>query len=282
MRIALLGAGRWATEFTAPSIAKVASLSGVWSRRRDRADVLARKFGVDVFETPTEAARSSDAVAIAVEPTAQPELAAIAAHYARPVLLEKPLAATLAEAAELAAILDAREIRSLVVMTYRFLPVARHLMKLRAAGESGDASVVFLTSAHRQEPLDSWRIRAGAVGDIGVHVLDLLGMAMGPIKSVAVQQIDGIAYGIATGPEGRLGRMIFSTTAPVQRRMTTVQISHAGGQHVFGPSSFARPADLGATVLNSFVQTVSGDEAEHLIDHRGALELQRLAAQASQ
>ncbi|WP_232835659.1 Gfo/Idh/MocA family protein [Actinocorallia populi] len=113
------------------------------------------------------------------------EIAIAALAAGKHVLCEKPLANSVAEAAEMAAAAEAaaaRGVRSMVAFNYRRVPAVAFARKLVADGRIGTVRHVraqYLQDwiVDPQHPL-VWRLRrekagSGALGDIGAHIVDM-------------------------------------------------------------------------------------------------------------
>src|SRR5262249_52614709 len=104
LNVGLIGAGPWPRMVTGPVLAAgpETTVTGVWSRTSAHAAEFAEQLGVAVFDDVDALFDSCDAVAIAVAPEAQPELAVRAVRKGKALLLEKPLAADVAGARAIA------------------------------------------------------------------------------------------------------------------------------------------------------------------------------------
>ncbi len=126
-----------------------------------------------------------DIVDIVTPGDSHAEIAIAALEAGKHVLVEKPLANTVAEAeamANAAARAAERGIRSMVGFTYRRVPAVTLLRDLIAEGVVGTVQQV--RAAYRQDwlvdpgtPL-AWRLQkehagSGALGDIGAHIIDM-------------------------------------------------------------------------------------------------------------
>jgi predicted dehydrogenase len=102
LRLAVIGVGHLGRHH-----ARVAAglpgvrLAGVHDHHEGRAEQVAREHALRVFGGPEEAADAADAVVIATPTSTHAELAAFFLERGRDVLVEKPLAATAAEAEDL-------------------------------------------------------------------------------------------------------------------------------------------------------------------------------------
>ena len=96
LRVGVLGTGPWARKTHAPALAAHTGveLAGVWGRRPQAAEELAARFGGRAYADADELIADVDAVAIALPPQIQAELAVRAARAGRHLLLDKPVAAT--------------------------------------------------------------------------------------------------------------------------------------------------------------------------------------------
>lgn len=125
LRIGLVGAGPWARMTHAPALATHpgAVLSGVWGRRPEAADGLASAHGTEAYtgEAGLDALlATSDAVAFAVPPDVQASLAVRAADAGCHLLLDKPVATTVAGAGAVAEAAGRAGVASVVFCTLRF------------------------------------------------------------------------------------------------------------------------------------------------------------------
>ena len=119
MRVALIGAGR-VGEVHAAILAHLVDRLVVHDEDQQPAHGLAGKVGAIVVADPLEALAAVDAAVIATPPAAHASLVKAAAELSRPVLCEKPLAETAADAAELAEYLAERGVLVEVGFQRRF------------------------------------------------------------------------------------------------------------------------------------------------------------------
>jgi predicted dehydrogenase len=139
-----------------------------------------------------------DVIDICTPGDSHAEIAIAALRAGKHVLCEKPLANTVAEAEEMAAVAaEARAagVRTMVGFTYRRVPaigLARRLVEEGRIGEVRHVRAQYLQDwiADPEAPL-SWRLDksragSGALGDIGAHVIDLTQFITGdPVAEVA-------------------------------------------------------------------------------------------------
>jgi len=181
----LVGAGPWARIAHAPMLAAGphTRLAAVWARRFDAATALAEAYGATACATYDELLDRCEAVAYCVPPDIQAELATRAAQAGKALLLEKPVALDLVAARRLAD--AAAGVVTQVVLTNRYHPAVRAFLDEAAGFGAFGARAAFVGDAflggHFSTP---WRLRHGALLDLGPHVLDLLDAALGPIEEI--------------------------------------------------------------------------------------------------
>jgi predicted dehydrogenase len=187
LAVGLVGAGPWARMMTGPVLAAgpQTRVSGVWSHTASHAQELGAILGARVYDDLDALFNGCDAVAIAVTPEAQPDLAICAARAGKTLLLEKPLALDVARAQSVVDAIDENGVGSLVMLTYRFDPELDDFLTEAARLEPVGGRGCFISGAFLAGPFASgWRLERGAVLDIGPHVLDLLESALGEIVEI--------------------------------------------------------------------------------------------------
>lgn len=109
VKVGLVGAGPWARAVHARVLAAgpETQLTAVWARRAEAARETAAPYGADVAARFEDLLDSCEAVAFAVPPSVQAELACRAAEAGKALLLEKPLALDLPSAQRLVDAVDA-------------------------------------------------------------------------------------------------------------------------------------------------------------------------------
>lgn len=205
VRIGLIGYGSWAQRVHIPCIAlsQSASLTAVCGPNLERARELAAQHGAALATTdPAEliASPQVDAILIAAPNDAHAQPAIAAARAGKAVMCEKPLAVTLADAEEMTAAAERADVPNMTAFTWRNVPAAGLARAMVAAGEIGR---IFHVGSHylqgrwlTPDPSRPWRFdrrRAGSgiLGDLGVHVFDLLGWITG-------QRIARVCAGMAS------------------------------------------------------------------------------------
>jgi len=280
--VGLVGAGPWAQFVHGPMLAAgpETRLAGVWARRPEAAAELAARFGSQAFATYDDLLGGCDAVAFAVPPMVQAELAVTAAQAGKALLLEKPIAADLRSAERLADAVGSAGVVSLVVLTWRYAEVVRSFLDDARAVDPTGGFAQFVSGALLGGPFATpWRLERGALLDLGPHVIDLLDAALGPVVDVRAHG-DSLAWcGLLLEHEsGRVSEASMCATAKVE--------PHLAGASVFGPNGQASVdcttavgQDAIATLRREFAEAATTGTPHFLDVHRG-LHLQRVIEKA--
>jgi predicted dehydrogenase len=176
----------------------------------DRSAIPGPIFGLAVSRAET-AIRQADAVLICAPTDQRPALCAQAARAGRPLLVEKPIARTAAEARALAREVARSRTPAMVALHLRQVPAVARLAATLRERLLGRISAVRLSQSH-PGALDGWfdgpvawmrdPDRAGLVGfgDLAFNLVDLLGLlpADEPPRLAAVA-LDGGLGGTALG-----------------------------------------------------------------------------------
>ncbi|MBK4349097.1 Gfo/Idh/MocA family protein [Lacisediminihabitans changchengi] len=187
------------------------------------------------------------------------EIAIAALAAGKHVLVEKPLANTLAEAEEMAdaaAVAERDGIRSMVGFNYRRVPALALARRLVAEGRVGDIRQVrvsylqdWLTDA--DAPM-SWRLRretagSGALGDLASHAVDQLQFLLGePVTRVSATTntfvptrpgphgieavtVDDAVWATLSFGSGAMGSLEVSRVATGQKNALSVELYGSAG-----------------------------------------------------
>ncbi|MFG3019733.1 Gfo/Idh/MocA family protein [Streptomyces sp. NPDC048254] len=191
MRIGLLGTGPWARAAYAPALAGHGSLdfTGVWGRRPEAAAELAGEYGGRAYDDVDALFADVDAVAVALPPAVQAELAVRAAAAGRHLLLDKPLALGVAEGRAVVEAVERAGVASVVFFTTRFQSEPEAWIDVQA-GTAGwfTARAQWLGSVFTDESpfaASPWRREKGALWDVGPHALSVLLPVLGDVRRVA-------------------------------------------------------------------------------------------------
>ncbi|MCG5212108.1 Gfo/Idh/MocA family protein [Streptosporangium sp. KLBMP 9127] len=270
--VGLVGAGPWASQVHAPVLAAGphTRLAGVWARRPEAA----AGFGVPVHERLEDLFDTCEAVAFAVPPAVQAELAVRAARAGKHLLLEKPLAADLAGArAVVDAVRDAGVLTQMV-FSWRYADGVRDFLDLAGTLKPFGGHAAYVSNSLRPESpfATPWRLDRGAILDVGPHMIDLVDAALGKVVGVVARgNVLGWAGLLLEHDSGALSEMSLCLSAPVT--------GHAGvtvyGEH--GVAAVDRSALSDDAVFSrmaqEFAQTVRLGRA-HPLDAAHGLRIQ--------
>ncbi|MDD4888634.1 MAG: Gfo/Idh/MocA family oxidoreductase [Phycisphaerae bacterium] len=186
--MAVVGVGRMG-KYHCQNFAKMtgqAKLIGVLDRNADRCRQVADEFKVRAFGSVAELIAAKPAAVTVAVPTV--DHLASAEPFLRagiPVLVEKPLAPTLAEARELAALVTSTGTMLQVGHSERFNPVATAIQQMNIRPR--------FIEVHRISPFTFRSADVGAVMDIMIHdidiVLHLVGSKVVEVRAVGVNVI---------------------------------------------------------------------------------------------
>jgi predicted dehydrogenase len=283
LEVGLVGAGPWAAMVHAPMLAAGprTRLAAVWARRPEAAELLAAKHGAVACTELAELFDRCDAVAFAVPPAVQAELATQAAELGKAVLLEKPIADDVAGATRLVDAITTAGVASAIVLTWRYTAAVRSfLADVPAVGAFGGRGHFVSGALLGPSPFATpWRLERGPLLDLGPHVVDLLDAALGPVTGVQ-------ARGDRLGWVGLLLDHAGGTTSEVSLCATTPVNPHNSGVEIYGTggrlavdTAAAVGADTFRTVVDDFAAAVL-DGTPHPLDAARGLHLQKLLATA--
>lgn len=203
VRYAIVSPARWGRLLLdAVRTSEKLSFCGVWSRNQDNAAQIVATYGGQSYPS-FEALLASDAVEAVLLPTPHflhyPQAMA-ALQAGKHVFVEKPIANTVAQAQEMAALSEQRGLVLAVGMQGRRTGAAR---KAREMIERGDLGQVVLAVGVHGAPIaanytdgdwetDSEKIPGGPLDQLGIHYADLMQYLLGPIRQVSGQYTDTV------------------------------------------------------------------------------------------
>jgi predicted dehydrogenase len=182
--IAVVGCGYWGSNH-ARTFAELGALYAVSDRHQDRADALAHMHGVkavafdDVLGDP-----AIDGVVLALPPQYHADLAIAALEAGKHVLVEKPIALSVADARR---VVEAAEKTELVAMTGHVLRFHPAFEALEAMIGAGDLGAVRYIHSHRVG-LGKFHAENDALWDIAPHDLSLI-LAITGEKPISVRGV---------------------------------------------------------------------------------------------
>jgi predicted dehydrogenase len=220
MRFAVLGSGFWATEVHAASLAAHpdAELVGIWGRDEAKAVAAGARYDVAGTTDLDALLADVDAVSISVPPSVQPDLAVRAAEAGCHLLLEKPVAMSVADADRVVAATSAAGVASVVFLTYRFRESTATWLEQAARSTLAGGSVTWLASTFATDsPFRGslWRAEPGApLWDLGPHALSLMEPALGPVVAAqGARAADGTVSVVLEHAGGATSTHVLSATA---------------------------------------------------------------------
>jgi predicted dehydrogenase len=277
VRVGLVGAGPWARMVHAPMLAHHpgATLAGVWARRHDAAEQLAGAHGAHAVDTFDALLASCDAVAFAVPPDVQSELAVAAARAGKALLLEKPIALDLEAAVRLVDAVDEAGVGTQVVLTWRYAGAVRSFLADVAEAHPIGGRGHFISGSVLGGPFATpWRQEHGPLLDLGPHVIDALDAALGPVVGVRAHGDLRTWVGLLLEhASGVVSEASLSAASGIDPSRAGIEIYTATGVVEVDTVAAVGP-DAITSIVDEFVATARG--TPHPIDvHRG-LHLQRV------
>lgn len=201
VRIGIVGVGgiavlRHLPAFSLARAAGQAEIVAVCDVDRARAAAVAAEFGVPTVcadEQELLALPDLDAVSICTPNAFHYPQAMAALRAGKHVACEKPLAMTLAEAGEMTALAEQSGLITSVNFRYRWIPAARYVTDLLAAGALGRVyhGIFHFFNGALADPSTpgAWRgtralAGSGVLGDLGSHLMDLARGWLGEARHV--------------------------------------------------------------------------------------------------
>ena len=195
--LCVLGCGSFAAVF-ARAMAALSGEVDLYFASRDLArarEYAARFDGRDAFGYYEEAVADPrvEAVYVCTPHHLHREHASLAFRAGKHVLVEKPIAGTLADAEEMVREADAAGVTFMVAENFRFLPPVREAKRLIEQGRVGQVRLIQL---HEQFPFApaGWRSRAelnggGVLIDGGIHKLSAVAYLVGQPSEVYAREV---------------------------------------------------------------------------------------------
>ncbi|MFE7772425.1 Gfo/Idh/MocA family protein [Streptomyces sp. NPDC057445] len=286
LRIGLLGTGPWAERTQAPALAAHPDvvLCGVWGRRPEAASALAAAHGVTAYEDVDALIAASDAVAFALPPDVQAPLAARAAAAGRHLLLDKPVATTVAGAHEVVAAAEDTGVASVVFCTLRFArETGPWIAEQAAAGGWFTARAQWLGSlyaAGSASPYAAspWRREKGGLWDVGPHTLSVVLPVLGDVTRMTALRGPGDTVHLALRhASGASSTATLSLSAPPEASGTSIEFYGERGR--VGMPSWSDAVGSFRSAVDALLDSVRTGEA-HACDARFGLRITEILAEA--
>jgi myo-inositol 2-dehydrogenase / D-chiro-inositol 1-dehydrogenase len=225
LRIAVLGFAHHHAHFWAEAITAHpgAMLCGVWDDDVPRGIEAAARFRTMFRADMRHAVARADAVCVTTETTGHEAAIAAAAEAGKPILCEKPLAASLDQARRIAEVVARSAVFFMQSLPKRLDPVNHALREAIASGELGEIRLARVRHGHSHglDPAftagwwtDPARSGGGTLLDEGVHAADLLRWLFGdPVDVTAMLsqpvglQVETAAIAVFRWADGMLGEI---------------------------------------------------------------------------
>ena len=264
MRFGLVGAGPWAYDVHGPGLvaAPDVELVGVWARDPAKSAALAGVLQTASFVDPDELFDQVDAVAFAVPPDVQADLAFRAANAGKHLLLDKPVATSSGVALELADLVASSGLASVVFFTHRFdAGPADWLAAAQATDGWRGGSVTWLADLDLPENpygRSPWRRERGALWDIGPHAVSMMAGVLGPVAAAhAVGGAGDLVHLVLRHEGGATSTATLSLFAPATAATQEVRVWGEGGVSVM--PAIADPVAAYVRATQALHAAVSGE-----------------------
>jgi predicted dehydrogenase len=282
IRFGLCGTGEWARDIHAAAISAhpEAQLAGVWGRSPDRAQAVADEYAARAFADVGDLIESVDAVAVALPPDVQADIAVRAATAGRSLLLEKPLAFSGDAADRIVEAVRGGQVSALVFHTAHFRPeVERWIDDVRRTGELHGASATWLGSIFWPgNPFGEspWRREKGALWDVGPHALDMLLATLGPVDDVIAAAGRGdTVHLILRHASDASSTASLSLTVPQPATVTSFWVYGVGGISTM-PDGPTTPLEAYGNAVSALVRSVQAGGTSHPSDVRHGRDIVRI------
>jgi len=277
--IGFVGGGFMAEVHSRAARAARARLGGIVSSSPARSESAAETLGIETAYGSVEqllADPAIDVVHIVTPNATHRDLALAAIHAGKHVVCEKPLATSVADAAELVAAAASAGVVATVPFAYRFHPMVREARTRLAAGEPGrllSIQGVYLQDWLLDRSDDNWRVDSHqggpsrAFADIGSHLCDLIEFVTGDriarvqaltrtvhperasTKDVTTEDLVAVLFETEAGA---VGTLLVSQVAPGRKNRLHLELSGAAETVVFDqehPESLWLGRRVGSEVL---------------------------------
>jgi predicted dehydrogenase len=281
--IGLVGAGRRAAQVHAPTLASSPDVrfAGVWAPTPGPVHELADRHHVRPFDRFRDLLDHCEAVAFAVPPPVQAELAAAAAQQGKSLFLERPMAGDIAGAEELAEAVQRAKVASQMGLAWRYSPDVRRFLSIevRRVKPDGGAGRIVSGSHRPGGSVSAWRTERGVLRDQGVDLLDLLEAILGPIVGVQAHGARRGWVGLMLDHQvGRFSEASMSATVAPEILRADVEIFGPGGGAALDCTRASGPRAY-QTMYREFAEAIRSGGAPAL-DAAHGLHLQRVIESA--
>ena len=205
--VGMVGAGSWAKKhLDAWRENEFSVVMGIWNRTKSRADILADEYKIPRVYADLESLLQNEkinVVSISMPHSFHYPIAIAAIEAGKQVFCEKPLALNLHEAQDMLSQANAAGVKTGIQFRHRNDVVAMHMQEMVQSGKIGDLQYIELKYCFDSGGRDSqfplaWRSQksiagAGALGDVGVYLIDMARWIAGEFCRVCVTKKTFIA-----------------------------------------------------------------------------------------
>jgi predicted dehydrogenase len=284
MRFGLFGTGPWAHLAHAPALAAHPEVEfvGVWGRDPGKAAALAGEYGAEAYPDVDALIADVDAIAVALPPDVQAPIAVRAAQAGKHLLLDKPVAFTDREAAEIVAVAAERGVASAVFFTRRLRPEIEEFIREVAATDGWlEARIDHVGSIFTPDNpfgASAWRKESGGLWDVGPHAVALVLPVLGRVTEVTgLAGPRDMTHLLLRHAGGAISTLTLSVDAPAgTKREDAVFGGEAGVREV--PSGTWKPVTALGRAIDQIIAAAAGGPEPELSVRFGAQVTAVLAA----
>jgi predicted dehydrogenase len=229
-----------------------------------------------------------DAVAFSVPPDVQAPLAIRAAEAGRHLLLEKPVALSVADADAVVTAVEKAGVASVVFFTWRFNREIRAWLADEQArggwsgsGWSGGVAVWLGTALADDSPFNTpWRRQKGALWDLGPHLAGMLWACLGPVTSVSAVSGQGDLRHLFLQHEGGASStMTTALDAPEPAEGFNLFVWGAAGRSIM-PATPTDPEQCLRVAAAELIASANAGQPQHPCDVRFGRDIVAVLAEA--
>lgn len=227
LRVAVVGTGTMGFQHARVlvDLDPIARLCAVVDADPSRAQVVARRFHAPAYDSVTAMLDDArpDAVVVAVPTSAHHEVAREVLDRGVPTLVEKPLAATAEQAADLVAVARVSGATLAVGHIERFNPA---VIELKRRLDDGALGRPFMIHSRRVSPFPTRIMDVGVVADLATHELDMMCYLSGSepthVQASTCSVLDhgheDVVFALLRFPGGLLGVLDVNWVTPTKVR----------------------------------------------------------------